>query len=109
MNSQEIADAIKHHMKHTSFIGTDAKLNNVAIDFKWNVGVFEKPEDVRECIAMKDSLRTWQVSSSDIAKCALEQLPTLDHSEIDFDNMFTGFYEMFICLWAEEVPVHSIS
>lgn len=108
MNSQEIADAIKHHMKHTSFIASDAKLNTVAMDFKWNVGVFEKPEEVRERIGMKDSLKTWQVSSAEIAKTALEQLVTLGHSEVDFDNMFTGFHPMFICLWAEEVPAHSV-
>lgn len=107
MNSKEIADAIKHHMKHTGYIATDAKLNNVAMDFKWNVGVFEKPDEVRELVAMRDSLKTWQVSSAEIAKCALEQLPTLDHSEIDFDNMFTGFHVMFICLWAEEVAMHT--
>lgn len=103
MNSKEIADAIKHHMKQTSFIASDAKLNTWAMDFNWNIGVFNEVSAVKERIAMKDSLRTWPVGNSEIAKTVFEQLTSLDTTEVNYAFIENNPGPYFICLWAEEV------
>lgn len=108
MNSQEIADAIKHHMKHTSFIASDAKLNSWAVDFKWNIGVFNDVNAVKSNIVMTDSLRTWPVGNSEIAKTVFEHLTMLDTTEVDYAFVDNNSGPRFICLWAEEVPANSI-
>lgn len=101
MNSQEIADAIKHHMQHTALLAHDNRLRRVEVDFKWNIGAFSDPEQVRERIAFKDSLHTWPIGSAEIAKAVFEQFPRLDTSEVNYDTLFDDPRSMFICLWAD--------
>ncbi len=108
MNSQQIADAIKHHMKHTSFIAADAKLNSRAMDFNWNIGVFNEVNALKANMTTKDSLRTWPVGNSDFAKSVFEHLTMLDTSRVDYAFIDNNPGPYFICLWAEELPARSI-
>lgn len=104
MNSQQLATAIRLWMDKPAVRQLVADLAAEGKECKWSVGVFNDVGARQEKLATKECLSVWPVGNAEIARTALEQLTTLDVSEVDYLFIENSPGPYFIAVWIDYLP-----